>query len=138
MAWLKSSLVLALAGVWVLVGCSSSPSSPDVEMTVPDSPSSSLSAGQGAANRGNGDLGTVFVESQGLYYDTFVPVNELPPKGKFQQLYPGDPYSTTQYGPGDPGYRGGRWWVDVNNNEEMDEGDNYLLCPLLPPGRANP
>jgi hypothetical protein len=91
------------------------------------------------ANRGNGDLGTVYVISQGLYYDTFVPVETLPPHGRFQQLFvvEGAP-NETMYGPGDPGYLGGRWWIDVNGNDEMDAEDSYLLCPLLPKGRENP
>ena len=90
--------------------------------------------------RGNGNLGTVYVTSQGLYYDTFVPVETLPYKGRFQQLIPvPDEPSMTEFGPGDPGYLGGRWWVDANGNGEMDPpgegGDRYLLCPLFPPGR---
>ncbi len=87
-----------------------------------------------SANRGNGALGTVYVSGQGLYYDTFVTVQELPMKGRFQKLDNG----VTPYGPGDQGYVGGRWWVDVNGNNEMDEGDNFLLCPLLGPGRTSP
>jgi len=91
------------------------------------------------ANRGNGQLGTVYVESQGLYYDTFVPVETLPDEGPFQQLVPmEDGPSVTEFGPGDPGYLGGRWWVDVNGNGEQDEEDSYLLCPLLPQGRPMP
>lgn len=88
-----------------------------------------------SANRGDGGLGTVYVESQGLYYDTFVPVNSLPMKGRFQKLVPGTEFSTTEFGPGDPGYVGGRWWIDNNNNNVMDEEDTFLLCPLLGPGR---
>jgi hypothetical protein len=87
-----------------------------------------------SAGRGNGALGTVYVSSQGLYYDTFVTVDVLPMHGKFQKLENG----VTEFGPGTPGYLGGRWWVDVNGNNEMDEGDNYLLCPLLGPGRTSP
>jgi len=83
------------------------------------------------ANRGNGSLGEVYVTSQGLYYDTFVPVDALPDEGPFQKLEDG----VTEFGPGDPGYLGGRWWVDENGNGEQDEGDKFLLCPLLPPGR---
>jgi hypothetical protein len=89
------------------------------------------------ANRGDGDLGVVYVTSQGLYYDTFVPVETLPYRGRFQKLEAG----ATEFGPGDPGYLGGRWWVDGNGNGETDppeEGDSYLLCPLLPPGRMTP
>jgi hypothetical protein len=93
--------------------------------------------------RGNGALGVVYVISQDLYYDTFVPVDTLPYKGRFQQLIPvPDKPSMTKFGPGDPGYLGGRWWVDANENGYMDppgeEGDVYLLCPLLPPGREEP
>lgn len=86
------------------------------------------------ANRGNGALGTVYVSSQGLYYDTFVSVQSLPMHGKFQKLENG----VTEFGPGTPGYLGGRWWVDVNGNNIQDAGDNFLLCPLLGPGRNTP
>lgn len=87
-----------------------------------------------SANRGNGALGVVYVSSQGLYYDTFVTVESLPMRGRFQKLEAG----VTEFGPGDPGYLGGRWWVDVNGNDTMDAGDNFLLCPLLGPGRTSP
>lgn len=87
-----------------------------------------------SANRGDGALGVVYVSGQDLYYDTFVTVQELPMKGRFQKLENG----VTPYGPGDQGYVGGRWWVDVNGDDIMDEGDNYLLCPLLGPGRTSP
>jgi len=93
--------------------------------------------------RGNGALGTVYVTSQGLYYDTFVSADSLPYKGRFQHLIPvpGEP-SMTEFGPGDPGYLGGRWWIDANDNGQMDppgeDGDVYLLCPLLPPGQETP
>jgi hypothetical protein len=83
-------------------------------------------------------LGTVYVTSQELYYDTFVPVWVLPwnpnNTGSFQPLEGG----TTPYGPGDPGYRGGRWWIDSNPNGYQDADDTYLLCPLLGPGRTSP
>jgi hypothetical protein len=45
---------------------------------------------------------------------------------------------TTLYGPGDVGYLGGRWWVDVNGDNAMDEGDHFFMCPLLGPGRLDP
>jgi hypothetical protein len=76
----------------------------------------------------------VYVTSQGLYYDTFVTAERLPMNGRFQLLANGQ----TEFGPGDPGYLGGRWWVDVNGNGMQDEGDDFLLCPLLPPGRSTP
>ncbi|MFZ3080805.1 MAG: hypothetical protein WA109_14075 [Bellilinea sp.] len=81
-----------------------------------------------------GDLGVVYVSSQGLYYDTFVPTDVLPMEGPFQLLENG----VTEFGPGEPGYLGGRWWVDVNQNGVQDAGDNFLLCPLLGPGRSTP
>ena len=45
---------------------------------------------------------------------------------------------TTEFGPGEPGHLGGRWWLDKNMNERMDSEDMYFLCPLLGPGRENP
>jgi hypothetical protein len=87
-----------------------------------------------SANRGDGALGVIYVTSQGLYYDTFVSAETLPMRGRFQKLVNG----TTEFGPGDPGYLGGRWWVDVNGNNIQDEGDNFLLCMLLGPGRTTP
>jgi hypothetical protein len=88
----------------------------------------------GFANRGHGDLGVVYVASQGLYYDTFVSAQALPMHGRFQKLENG----VTDFGPGDQGYVGGRWWIDNNGNNMQDEGDDFLLCPLLGPGRTTP
>ena len=92
------------------------------------------------AGRGNSDTGLVYVASQGLYFDTFV-TSDLPMHGKFQQLFPGagpGGVALTMYGPGEPGHRGGRWWVDANANGMMDEGDAFFHCPLLGPGRVEP
>jgi len=86
-----------------------------------------------SANRGHGALGTVYVSSQGLYYDTFVSAQVLPNRGPFQKLVDG----VTEFGPGDKGYVGGRWWIDDGDNVREDS-DTFLLCPLLPPGRPNP
>ena len=81
----------------------------------------------------------VYVESQGLFYDSIVTAMELPPHGPFQQLDPTcDQGLCTEYGPGDPGHLGGRWWIDADGNGEMDEGDVYFSCPLLGPGRETP
>jgi hypothetical protein len=92
-----------------------------------------------AAGRGNETPGVIYVTSQGLYFDTFVVVDPLPMKGRFQELRPmEDGPSHTDFGPGDPGYLGGRWWVDENGNGEMDAEDHYFLCPLLGPGRETP
>ena len=81
----------------------------------------------------------IYVISQDMYYDTFVPVEELVWNGhndvSFQPLIPG---VGSVYGPGDPEHRGGRWWIDVNGSGEIDEGDVFVLCPLLGPARAEP
>jgi hypothetical protein len=91
------------------------------------------------AGRGNGPLSVIYVTSQDLFYDTFATKDPLPPHGDFQLLEMGGPADgQTEFGPGDPGYLGGRWWVDVNGNGERDEGDHYFLCPLLGPGRDSP
>jgi hypothetical protein len=87
-----------------------------------------------AAGGRAGSTGTVYVTSQGLYYDTFVVVDPLQMEGPFQQLENG----TTEFGPGQPGYLGGRWWEDLNANGVQDAGDDYFLCPLLGPGREAP
>ena len=90
--------------------------------------------------QGRPGAGVVYVTGQGLLFETFG-TTDLPPKGPFQELIlPDDPanisgFPETEYGPGDPGYVGGRWWVDVNGNGEQDPEDNYFQCPLLGPGR---
>ena len=83
--------------------------------------------------RGTGPI--VFVTSQELYYDSIVVVDPLPMKGRFQQLVPGENGLSTEYGPGEVGHLGGRWWIDVNDDAVMNEGDKFFLCPLLGPGR---
>jgi len=84
--------------------------------------------------RGTGPV--IFVTSQNLYFDSIVVVDPLPMKGRFQQLVPTMNGLETEFGPGDPGHLGGRWWVDVNEDYMMDAGDHYFLCPLLGPGRT--
>lgn len=86
--------------------------------------------------RGTGPV--VYVTSQGLYYDSIVVADPLPANGRFQQLSMGMHGLQTEFGPGDVGHLGGRWWIDVNEDGVMDEGDKYFLCPLLGPGRATP
>ena len=76
----------------------------------------------------------IYVTSQGLHYDTFVVKDPLPMKGRFQLLVDGQ----TEFGPGQPGYLGGRWWEDTNDNGVQDPEDHFFLCPLLPPGRPTP
>jgi hypothetical protein len=109
--------------------CGSHPTAPSGAAPVAQSDGSAIAAGGRAAT-----TMTVFVSSQGLYYDTFVARDPLPMEGKFQLLVNG----TTQFGPGDPGYLGGRWWEDLNANGIQDATDHYFLCPLLPPGRPTP
>jgi hypothetical protein len=76
----------------------------------------------------------VYVTGQGLAYDSIV-LADLPNNGPFQKLEMDGPTGLqTEFGPGDHGYVGGRWWVDANPNGEMDDGDVYFLCPLLGPG----
>jgi hypothetical protein len=87
-----------------------------------------------SAGRGNGPTGVVLVTSQGLYYDTFVTRDPLPFKGKFQKIENG----MTEFGPGDPGYLGGRWWEDTDGDNIMEATDHFFLCPLLGPGRTTP
>jgi hypothetical protein len=81
-----------------------------------------------------GSAGVVYVTSQGLYYDTFVSNDPLPMEGPFQLIANGQ----TEFGPGDPGYLGGRWWEDLNGNGIQDATDHYFHCPLLGPGRTTP
>jgi hypothetical protein len=75
---------------------------------------------------------TVTVGSTGLTYDSIVTA-QLPAHGPFQELAVVDGQLTTAYGPGDPGYVGGRWWLDMNGDGVMDPGETFL-CPLLGPG----
>ncbi|HZD03742.1 MAG TPA: hypothetical protein VE173_02460 [Longimicrobiales bacterium] len=120
----RSSLLLAPLAL--LLGCGPDATAPQEPLQ--DAP---VQFSKTAVGGRHGALGSVYVRSQGLWYDTFVSAETLPPEGRFQKLEDGQ----TDYGPGDPGYLGGRWWVDVNANDVQDAEDNYLLCPLLPPGR---
>ena len=88
----------------------------------------------------DGTVGMIQVTSYGTIWYTIVPKNPIVYNGhnggSFQQLDPTTTPASTPYGPGDVGYRGGRWWVDVNGNGVMDPegpetgGDHYFLCPL--------
>jgi hypothetical protein len=77
---------------------------------------------------------TVYVTGQGLTYDSIVTA-QLPPHGPFQKLEMGPNGLQTEFGPGDVGYLGGRWWLDANGDGEMNDGDAFFLCPLLGPGQ---
>ena len=125
--YLALSVVVALPAAGA--ACSAQPTAPAAAAAISGAAGSSNARGGRAAT-----TMTVFVTSQGLYYDTFVARDPLPMEGKFQLLVNG----TTEFGPGDPGYLGGRWWEDLNANGIQDAGDHFFLCPLLPPGRPTP
>ncbi len=86
------------------------------------------------ARAGRGDGPVIYVTGQGLYYDSIITADPLPPQGKFQLLEMGPNGLETEFGPGDPGYRGGRWMEDIDGDGEL----HYFSCPLLGPGRENP
>ena len=90
------------------------------------------------AYAGRVDGPVIYVKSQDLYYDSIVTADPLPMHGPFQKLEMGEHGLQTEFGPGDPGYVGGRWWLDRNDNGEMDPEDKFFSCPLLGPGRTNP
>jgi len=138
---------LSLAGLLAFtVGCTSQPVAPSGSTgaggTVPFVGGDADSVVGTTAARGGrpASAGVVYVTSQKLYFDTFVAVDPLPMRGRFQPIgdSDGDGISETPYGPGDPGYLGGRWWADTNGNGEQDPDDHYFLCPLLGPGRLTP
>jgi len=91
-----------------------------------------------AAPGNSGPRGRIYVTSQGKFYETFATADPLPPEGPFQKLEVGPNGPQTEFGPGDPGYLGGRWWMDTNGNGEPDPEDHYFLCPLLNPDYATP
>jgi len=94
----------------------------------------------GAPPPGAGRAGgpVIYVRGQGLYYDSIV-LAALPNAGPFQLLEVGGDFPLeTDFGPGDLGFAGGRWWVDADGDGEMDDDDVYFLCPLLGPGREAP
>ena len=103
--------------------------------------SSAMLMSNPAFARGKGNSGhpevQVYVTSLGLYFDSAV-LTDLPQKGNFQELYMSEHGLTTEFGPGEPGHLGGRWWIDKNMNGHMDSEDMFFLCPLMGPGRENP
>lgn len=121
---------LLLLTSFALLGCGNESAMP----LAPDASQLSAQFSKSAAGGRAGALGVVYVSGQGLYYDTFVSASSLPMHGRFQKLENG----VTEFGPGDPGYLGGRWWIDANGDGIQNEGDVFLLCPLLGPGRSAP
>jgi hypothetical protein len=77
----------------------------------------------------------IYVESQGLCYDSIVTAQDLPAHGPFQVLeedadnHCGGPALKTAFGPGDPGYVGGRWILTMPDGSVV-----RFMCPLLGPG----
>jgi hypothetical protein len=78
----------------------------------------------------------VYVESQGLCYDSIVTAQDLPDHGPFQSLEPdpanhcgSTPALKTAYGPGDKGYVGGRWMMRMPDGSVV-----HFSCPLIGPG----
>ena len=70
--------------------------------------------------RGTGPV--VYVTSQGLFYDSIVLADLPAMKGNFQQLVPDMNGLQTEFGPGEVGHLGGRWWIDANDDGTMDAG----------------
>ena len=76
----------------------------------------------------------IYVTSQGLYYDSIVTADPLPPRGDFQVLFIGSNGLSTEFGPGDDAYLGGRWVEDIDGDGIL----HFFSCPLLGVGRENP
>ena len=98
-----------------------------------------ISGASANGNAGGGKPGTAEVcTASGECYTTIVlGFTSLPQQGDFQQLIPGADGLYTDAGPGDPGYRGGRWWVDANGDGIQNEGDAFFMCPLLGGGPSS-
>jgi hypothetical protein len=132
--------ILCSAVLAPALGCSDQPAAPSAltsPSTVGGTDAASGASQQTAVSAsrfGDRTPGVIYVTSQGLYYDTFVVNDPLLMKGRFQLLVNGQ----TDFGPGQPGYLGGRWWEDSNGNGTQDPEDHFFLCPLLPPGRPTP
>jgi len=98
---------------------------------------------QALAGRGNGPVGTIYVESQGLYYDT-IGLTDLPEHGPFQILCVfldesgAIEFAVTDFGPGDRGYKGGRWEAYIFDHNGNPVAVRHFECPLLGPGRESP
>jgi hypothetical protein len=134
----RTVMMLALSSTLTLpvLGCTNpvAPSSAAGSVNVVGASPVAGSSVRSPARFGDRTPGVVYVTSQGLYYDTFVVQDPLPMEGPFQLLAGGQ----TEFGPGQPGYLGGRWWEDTDGDGVQDADDHYFLCPLLPPGRTTP
>lgn len=142
---LTTMIAISVSLLFLTMGCDSSPAAPDsMNGDGGPAPATSLApttlATSGASSqRGGGPLARplVYVINQGLIFDSIVTADPLPMRGRFQKLEPGGPVGLqTDFGPGDPGYLGGRWWMDTTAPfGEMNEGDHFFMCPLQGPGR---
>ena len=115
------SLTVVVAACLALA-CSDSPVSPDVTRSA-----------TWTANTSRQPV-VVFVVSQGLFFDACAEPTPLPMHGEFQLIVSG----RTEFGPGQVGFLGGRWWEDLNRNGIQDQADHFFLCPLVTPGRVSP
>ena len=93
----------------------------------------------GQRNTGRGTGPTVYVPDQGLFYDSIVVKEDLSWNGQdnWQLLETGGPGPQglhTEFGPGDVGYVGGRWFMEGDAIEGPSAGDTFFICPLLGPG----
>jgi hypothetical protein len=129
-----SRMFLCSVVLGTALGCSNQPTAPSQAAGMAGVTAGTAGPQASPARFGDRTPGVVYVTSQGLYYDTFVVKDPLPMEGKFQLLVNGQ----TEFGPGQPGYLGGRWWEDLNGNGVQDADDHFFLCPLLPPGRPTP
>lgn len=95
------------------------------------------------AGRGNGPTGVIYVVNQDLFFDT-IGLTDLPVYGPFQPLcvfldeFGEIAFAMTDFGPGDPGYVGGRWEAFIYDVDMNLVAVRYFECPLLGPGRENP
>jgi hypothetical protein len=127
-----ASLMLSCLILGAALGCSRQPTQPSTAVST--AATGTQNTAVSPSRFGHRTPGVVYVTSQGLYYDTFVVKDPLPMEGRFQLLTNGQ----TEFGPGQSGYLGGRWWEDLNGDGAQDPGDHFFLCPLLPPGRPTP
>ena len=91
------------------------------------------------SGRGGGPI--IYVTGQGLFFDSVVVADDVPNQGPFQELEMGGPNPSTlqtEFGPGDQGYVGGRWFIDMDGDHLPSDGDKFFVCPLLGPGRIAP
>jgi hypothetical protein len=117
--------LMGVTATCLLLACESSPISPDTVRTATST---------ATTIPGDREPRVVFVISQGLFFDVAGVPQPLPMHGEFQLLING----RTEFGPGQPCFLGGRWWVDLNRDGIQNHGDHFFFSPLLSPGRKTP